>query len=126
MEYRLSEYSPTERKMDDREGQCNVWYNVTTPAEDKYIAVVAKPNRRLTFTRVTSMVAAAIVPLWHGGTLNSRRATSPLVRLVARDERWETPDPPPGCSPSKLRWNQAKSHCHLYGAQGCGQRQAYI
>ncbi|GFY35999.1 HTH_38 domain-containing protein [Trichonephila clavipes] len=27
MEYRLSEYSPTERKVDVREGQCNVWYN---------------------------------------------------------------------------------------------------
>ncbi|GFV50616.1 integrase catalytic domain-containing protein [Trichonephila clavipes] len=27
MEYRLSEYSPTERKVNDREGQCNVWYN---------------------------------------------------------------------------------------------------
>ncbi|GFV76844.1 hypothetical protein TNCV_4730641 [Trichonephila clavipes] len=27
MEYRLSEYSPTERKVDDREGQCNVSYN---------------------------------------------------------------------------------------------------
>ncbi|GFV00423.1 integrase catalytic domain-containing protein [Trichonephila clavipes] len=27
MEFRLSEYSPTERKVDDREGQCNVWYN---------------------------------------------------------------------------------------------------
>ncbi|GFU05093.1 integrase catalytic domain-containing protein [Trichonephila clavipes] len=27
MEYRLSEYSPTEEKEDDREGQCNVWYN---------------------------------------------------------------------------------------------------
>ncbi|GFU08738.1 uncharacterized protein TNCV_990951 [Trichonephila clavipes] len=26
MEYRLSEYSPTERRVDDREGQCNVWY----------------------------------------------------------------------------------------------------
>ncbi|GFY02555.1 hypothetical protein TNCV_3504351 [Trichonephila clavipes] len=26
MEYRLSEYSPTKRKVDDR-GQCNVWYN---------------------------------------------------------------------------------------------------
>ncbi|GFY16002.1 transposable element Tc1 transposase [Trichonephila clavipes] len=25
MEYRLSEYSPTERKVDDREGQCNVY-----------------------------------------------------------------------------------------------------
>ncbi|GFX56085.1 integrase catalytic domain-containing protein [Trichonephila clavipes] len=27
MEYRLSEYSPTERKVDDLEVQCNVWYN---------------------------------------------------------------------------------------------------
>ncbi|GFU89738.1 hypothetical protein TNCV_2125051, partial [Trichonephila clavipes] len=27
MECRLSEYSPRERKVDDREGQCNVWYN---------------------------------------------------------------------------------------------------
>ncbi|GFT69416.1 integrase catalytic domain-containing protein [Trichonephila clavipes] len=27
MEYRLSEYSPTERKVDGREGQCNAWYN---------------------------------------------------------------------------------------------------
>ncbi|GFT57227.1 hypothetical protein TNCV_1692331 [Trichonephila clavipes] len=48
-----------------------------------------------------------------GGTLNSRRAASSLVRLVAGDERWETPDPPPGCSPSKLGWNRAKSYCHL-------------
>ncbi|GFU97686.1 hypothetical protein TNCV_4455721 [Trichonephila clavipes] len=29
MEYRLSEYFPTERKVDDREGQCNVGYNAT-------------------------------------------------------------------------------------------------
>ncbi|GFW86943.1 integrase catalytic domain-containing protein [Trichonephila clavipes] len=28
MKYRLSEYSPTERKVVDQEGQCNVWYNV--------------------------------------------------------------------------------------------------
>ncbi|GFW96183.1 transposable element Tcb1 transposase [Trichonephila clavipes] len=38
----------------------------------------------------------------HGGTLNSRRAASPLVRLVAGNKRWEAPNPPPGCSPSKL------------------------
>ncbi|GFW71367.1 hypothetical protein TNCV_537851 [Trichonephila clavipes] len=35
-----------------------------------------------------------IVPLRHGGTLNSRRATSPLVRLVERKERWVAPDHP--------------------------------
>ncbi|GFW14233.1 HTH_Tnp_Tc3_2 domain-containing protein [Trichonephila clavipes] len=34
MEYRLSEYSPTERKVDDREGQCNVWYNATALTRD--------------------------------------------------------------------------------------------
>ncbi|GFW04665.1 hypothetical protein TNCV_3897171 [Trichonephila clavipes] len=33
-----------------------------------------------------------IVPSWHGGTINSRRAASPLVWLV--EERWETPDHP--------------------------------
>ncbi|GFT33990.1 hypothetical protein TNCV_4384441 [Trichonephila clavipes] len=49
-----------------------------------------------------------------GGTLNSRRAISPPVRLVTGNERWETPDPPPRCSPSKLGWNRAKSYCHLY------------
>ncbi|GFS99491.1 hypothetical protein TNCV_4534591 [Trichonephila clavipes] len=36
-----------------------------------------------------------IVPSWHGGTLDSRRASSPLVRLVEGEERWETPDPLP-------------------------------
>ena len=33
---------------------------VTTPAEDRYIATVAKRNRRATSTRVTSMVTASI------------------------------------------------------------------
>ncbi|GFS98594.1 uncharacterized protein TNCV_2987261 [Trichonephila clavipes] len=37
-------------------------------------------------------VCKCIVPLRHGGTLNSRQATSPLVRLVEGEERWETPD----------------------------------
>ncbi|GFW18826.1 hypothetical protein TNCV_5132791 [Trichonephila clavipes] len=66
------------------------------------------------------------VPSRHVDTLNIHRVTSPLVKLMAGDERWEAPDPPPGCSPSKLEWNRAKSFCHLYGAQGYGQRQAYI
>ncbi|GFW33066.1 uncharacterized protein TNCV_2109961 [Trichonephila clavipes] len=46
-------------------------------------------------------VCKCIVPSRHRGTLSSRRAASPLVRLVAGDERWETPDPPQGCSSSK-------------------------
>ncbi|GFW53865.1 hypothetical protein TNCV_2446571 [Trichonephila clavipes] len=48
------------------------------------------------------------------------------MRLVEGEERWEVPDPPPGCSPSKLGRNQAKSYCHLCGAQGYGLRHAYI
>ncbi|GFW31124.1 uncharacterized protein TNCV_2577061 [Trichonephila clavipes] len=63
-------------------------------------------------------VCKCIVPSWHGGILNSHRGASPLVRLVAKDERWEAPDPPPGCSPSELVWNRALSYCHLHGAQG--------
>ncbi|GFV94273.1 uncharacterized protein TNCV_2267271 [Trichonephila clavipes] len=55
-----------------------------------------------------------IVTSRHGGTLNSRQAASPLVRLVKGEERWEVPHPP-GCSPPKLGWNRAK--CHLHGAQ---------
>ncbi|GFV41978.1 uncharacterized protein TNCV_2751591 [Trichonephila clavipes] len=39
------------------------------------------------------------VPSLHGGTLNSRRAASPLVRLVEREERWEAPDHPQGVLP---------------------------
>ncbi|GFT12824.1 uncharacterized protein TNCV_5095511 [Trichonephila clavipes] len=52
------------------------------------------------------------------GTLNSRRAASPLVRLVEGKERWKgkrggRPLTTPECSASKLRWNRAKSYCHL-------------
>ncbi|GFV52303.1 uncharacterized protein TNCV_2673241 [Trichonephila clavipes] len=39
-------------------------------------------------------VCKCIVPLRHGGTLNSHRAASPLVWLV--EERWEAPDHPQG------------------------------
>ncbi|GFX83567.1 hypothetical protein TNCV_325161 [Trichonephila clavipes] len=46
-----------------------------------------------------------IVPLRHGSTINSLQAVSPLARLVDGEERWETPDPLPRCSPSKLGWN---------------------
>ncbi|GFW80422.1 uncharacterized protein TNCV_2945541 [Trichonephila clavipes] len=39
-------------------------------------------------------VCKCIVPLWHGDTINSRRAANPLMRLVEGEERWEAPDPP--------------------------------
>ncbi|GFU52510.1 uncharacterized protein TNCV_2115071 [Trichonephila clavipes] len=34
-------------------------------------------------------VCKCLMPSQHGGTLNSRRAASPLVRLMEEDERWE-------------------------------------
>ncbi|GFT00245.1 transposable element Tc1 transposase [Trichonephila clavipes] len=37
-------------------------------------------------------VCKCIVPSRHGGTLNSRQAAHPLVRLVEGEERWEAPD----------------------------------
>ncbi|GFU29199.1 hypothetical protein TNCV_278131 [Trichonephila clavipes] len=39
-----------------------------------------------------------IVPLRYGGTLNSRRAASPLVWLMEEVEKWEAPDHPKVCS----------------------------
>ncbi|GFW41612.1 uncharacterized protein TNCV_4035281 [Trichonephila clavipes] len=46
-------------------------------------------------------VCKCIVPSRNGGTLNSRQATSPLVRLAEGEERWQAPD-----HPSKLGWNR--------------------
>ncbi|GFW44393.1 uncharacterized protein TNCV_1748221 [Trichonephila clavipes] len=40
-----------------------------------------------------------IVPSRHGGTLNSRRAACPLVRLVEGEERWEALGHPQGFLP---------------------------
>ncbi|GFT07160.1 uncharacterized protein TNCV_1416501 [Trichonephila clavipes] len=37
-------------------------------------------------------VCKCTVPPWHGGTLNSHRAASPLMRLVEGEERWDAPD----------------------------------
>ncbi|GFT91254.1 uncharacterized protein TNCV_4044791 [Trichonephila clavipes] len=45
------------------------------------------------------MFVNVIVPPRHGGTLNSRRAASPLVRLVEEEERWEAPDHHQGVLP---------------------------
>ncbi|GFX97635.1 uncharacterized protein TNCV_2841951 [Trichonephila clavipes] len=51
-------------------------------------------------------VCKCIVPAWHGGTLNSRRAASPLVRLVEGEERWEAPDHPQGVLPQN--WGETE------------------
>ncbi|GFS53332.1 cullin-4A [Trichonephila clavipes] len=49
-------------------------------------------------------VCKCILPSRHGGTLNSRRATSPLVRL--EEERWEAPDHPEGVLPHNWSENE--------------------
>ncbi|GFV80663.1 piggyBac transposable element-derived protein 4 [Trichonephila clavipes] len=41
-------------------------------------------------------VCKCIVPSRRGGSLNSCRAASPLVRLVEGEERWKAPGPPQG------------------------------
>ncbi|GFT64762.1 uncharacterized protein TNCV_4545101 [Trichonephila clavipes] len=51
-------------------------------------------------------VCKCIVPSWHGGTLNSSRATSPIVRLMEGEERWETYDHPQGVL--LLNWGETK------------------
>ncbi|GFU44577.1 uncharacterized protein TNCV_1506851 [Trichonephila clavipes] len=47
-------------------------------------------------------VCKCIVSARHGGTLHSRRASSPLVRLVEGEERRETSDHPHSVLP--LNW----------------------
>ncbi|GFW01143.1 uncharacterized protein TNCV_1763811 [Trichonephila clavipes] len=44
-------------------------------------------------------VCKCIVPSWNESTLNNRRATSPLVRLVEGEARWEVSDNPQGVRP---------------------------
>ncbi|GFU66660.1 uncharacterized protein TNCV_3111441 [Trichonephila clavipes] len=39
-------------------------------------------------------VCKCIVPSRHGGTLNSRRATTPFVRSMEGKEMWEAPEHP--------------------------------
>ncbi|GFX34600.1 uncharacterized protein TNCV_3658381 [Trichonephila clavipes] len=51
-------------------------------------------------------VCKCIVPLRHGGTLNSRRASSPLVGLVEEEERWEVSDNPQSVLP--LNWGKTE------------------
>ncbi|GFX55171.1 uncharacterized protein TNCV_1156321 [Trichonephila clavipes] len=65
-------------------------------------AIMQRPNWLATSTAVPldldsnpvedMDVCKCIVPSMHGGILNSRQATSPLVRLVEVEERWEAPD----------------------------------
>ncbi|GFX82783.1 hypothetical protein TNCV_385761 [Trichonephila clavipes] len=55
-------------------------------------------------------ICKCIVPLRHGGTLNSRLAASPLVWLAEVEERWEVLR----VFPSKLGWKRTISYCPLH------------
>ncbi|GFU86442.1 uncharacterized protein TNCV_1417941 [Trichonephila clavipes] len=51
-------------------------------------------------------VCKCIVPSRYGKTLNSRRATSPLVRLVEGEERWKAPNHTQGVLPQN--WGETE------------------
>ncbi|GFW01983.1 uncharacterized protein TNCV_1148631 [Trichonephila clavipes] len=51
-------------------------------------------------------VRKCIVPSQHGSTLNSRRATSPLVKLGEGGDKWEAPDHPQGVLPQN--WGETE------------------
>ncbi|GFU71591.1 HTH_Tnp_Tc3_2 domain-containing protein [Trichonephila clavipes] len=57
---------------------------VTTPTEDRYIAIVAKRNRRATSTRVTSMVTVSIGKAISAATVRRRLHMNGLYALVPR------------------------------------------
>ncbi|GFW84029.1 uncharacterized protein TNCV_1661981 [Trichonephila clavipes] len=69
-------------------------------------------------------VCKCVVPLRHGGTLNSRRAASPLVRFVEGEERWEDPDHPQGVLPQnwgKIEINRSVT-CMVFKATANDRR----
>ncbi|GFU27968.1 transposable element Tcb2 transposase [Trichonephila clavipes] len=57
---------------------------VTNPAEDRYIAIVAKRNRRATSTRVTAMVTASISKAISAATVHQSLHMNGLYALVPR------------------------------------------
>ncbi|GFV02492.1 hypothetical protein TNCV_1024201 [Trichonephila clavipes] len=54
----------------------------------------------------------SIMPVRHGGTLNSRRAASPHVRLEEGEETWEVPDNLQVVLPQN--WGKVDSAFHLF------------
>ncbi|GFW24245.1 uncharacterized protein TNCV_738711 [Trichonephila clavipes] len=62
-------------------------------------------------------VCKCIVPSRQGGTLNSRRAAIPLVRLVEGEERWETLDHPQGVLP--LNWGKTELNRSVTSLRRC-------
>ncbi|GFV57274.1 hypothetical protein TNCV_2822911 [Trichonephila clavipes] len=69
---------------------------VPSVPNEKRVLNQSRQNDRLRVMLVLVHIDITLlqVPAWHGGTLNSRRAASPLVRLVEGEERWEASDHP--------------------------------
>ncbi|GFV78964.1 uncharacterized protein TNCV_4347231 [Trichonephila clavipes] len=62
---------------------------------DKWLVTMTAVPLGLGSNTIEDMdVCKCIVPSRHGGTLNSSRAASPLVRLVEGEERWDAPQQP--------------------------------
>ncbi|GFW81773.1 uncharacterized protein TNCV_2884471 [Trichonephila clavipes] len=66
----------------------------------------AQKSSRCPGVELLTKRSASSVLSRHGGTLNSRRAASPLVRLVEGEERWEAPDHFQGVLP--LNWGETE------------------
>ncbi|GFU90290.1 retrovirus-related Pol polyprotein from transposon RE1 [Trichonephila clavipes] len=87
--------------------------------KQKSVSLSTMEAEYVSLTEAAKNHLAKELPLRHGDTLNSRRATSLLVWLVEGVERWEALTTP-RCPPSKLGWKRGKSYCHLYDAQNYG------
>ncbi|GFY05659.1 transposable element Tcb1 transposase [Trichonephila clavipes] len=79
---------------------------VTTPAEDRYIAIVAKRNRRATSPRVTSMVTASIDKAISGAIVHR---SLHINGLYAREPRVCIPLSVQS-SGARLKW--CREHCN--------------
>ncbi|GFT98880.1 transposable element Tcb2 transposase [Trichonephila clavipes] len=118
MEYRLSEYSPRERKVDDQEGQCNMWYNdfdipvpLTRSSDGNNIPVVIEyftkwPGAYPIPDQETSTVAEVLVQHWISTQIRSS-STIPLrfrekLRFCSLQETVSAVHETTGCSPSQM------------------------
>ncbi|GFV03666.1 uncharacterized protein TNCV_1876141 [Trichonephila clavipes] len=80
--------------------------DISDSSDHHRYAKITKVNARLLFSvaHLPRTYARDAFMAW--GTLNNRRASSPLVRLVEEEERWETPDHPQGVLPQN--WGETK------------------
>ncbi|GFV05425.1 uncharacterized protein TNCV_226361 [Trichonephila clavipes] len=66
------------------------------------------------------------VPSQHGGFLNSRRATSPLVCLMEEEERCEAPDHPQGVLPQNWRETELNRSVTCMGFKATTNDRRYL